>query len=531
MNSRFIMTVVIISMVLSFTTTVLAITPDIKANGSGNSITIGTDDTLSITVSLSAESSSGVNCDWWVAADTPFGWFYYDLVTPWAYAGSSYTELSTTYQGALFDLSPYDVLNMSGLPVGTYNFYFAIDTNKNGALDFDELYYDSIEVTVGTTITTPGGQISLIIPIDALPEGVTLEDIKIRDVIDDPEFSVESDGEPALAVVLLEPVGLELSKPVTLTVRQLPVEDPIRQLFVLHISGEDAGQSAELITGVESEIDPETNKLTASIPLTHFSFVTVVHVQDLVKAEITSSVSEALFGESFEATLKATRTAAPGELIKTITFTDDGSKWLFYMSDPWTLMGKARGARSVGPRTIENVPPTTSLTGQTFTSKVMFECIKGGGFSSMGYSANATFKLRKVWDSPEFGVTEEGLESKYDTYTDAVSIDCDMPKIVALAAPPFTTYTLSPGNPGGASSFLWSGQDCGSATGVSTDTMVWKHGGEGAEDCKHEGVAHPDTTITLLVTGTFPISGESYKLRCTYQSAASGEGPECTRIQ
>lgn len=60
----FIMTVVIISMVLSFTTTVLAITPEIKANGSGNSITIGTGDSLSITASLSAGTFTGANCDW-----------------------------------------------------------------------------------------------------------------------------------------------------------------------------------------------------------------------------------------------------------------------------------------------------------------------------------------------------------------------------------------------------------------------------------------------------------------------------------
>ena len=47
--------------------------PDIKANGSGGPITLGTSDILSINVSLSANSSLGVDCDWWVVADTPFG--------------------------------------------------------------------------------------------------------------------------------------------------------------------------------------------------------------------------------------------------------------------------------------------------------------------------------------------------------------------------------------------------------------------------------------------------------------------------
>ena len=99
-----------------------------------------------------------------------------------------------------------------------------------------------------------------------------------------------------------------------------------------------------------------------------------------------------------------------------------------------------------------------------------------------------------------------------------------MPKIVASAAPPLTTYTLSPEIPS-ATHFVWSGADCGSVTDSIKSTMVWDHGREG---CEHAGEAHPGTEITALVNGTFPISGESFELRCTYVSAASGEGEECT---
>ncbi len=151
--NRFIMTVVIISMVLSFTTAVLAVTPDIKANGSGNSITIGTSDTLSITVSISAGDFTGVNCDWWVAESAPDGWYYYSLSTSWTSAGSSYTGLSPTYQGALFDLGSYSVLNTSGLSVGTHTYYFAVDTNVNGTLDMDQIYFDSVVVNVAAGVS------------------------------------------------------------------------------------------------------------------------------------------------------------------------------------------------------------------------------------------------------------------------------------------------------------------------------------------------------------------------------------------
>lgn len=40
------------------------------------------------------------------------------------------------------------VLNTSGLPVGTYTFYFGVDMNMNASLDFNQLYYDGVVVDV-----------------------------------------------------------------------------------------------------------------------------------------------------------------------------------------------------------------------------------------------------------------------------------------------------------------------------------------------------------------------------------------------
>ena len=56
-------------------------TPDIKANGSDSQITIGTNDTLSISVGIDANGSLGVESDWWVVAETPSGLQYYDLTS------------------------------------------------------------------------------------------------------------------------------------------------------------------------------------------------------------------------------------------------------------------------------------------------------------------------------------------------------------------------------------------------------------------------------------------------------------------
>lgn len=101
-------------------------------------------------VSLSAGTGLGVNADWWVAANTPLGWFYYNLASGWTFVGDP-SGLIVTYQGPLFDLIPaVEILNfsVSGLPSGPYTFYFGVDTNMNGIIDFDELFFDSAEIEV-----------------------------------------------------------------------------------------------------------------------------------------------------------------------------------------------------------------------------------------------------------------------------------------------------------------------------------------------------------------------------------------------
>ncbi len=119
--------------------------PDIKANGSDGPITIKPADTLSVTISLDSGNGVGMNADWWMVAETSGGWYHLDLLCDcWK------PSLFVTYLSPLYNLSPREVLNMSGLPVGTYKFYFAVDMNMNGHLDMGQLYYDSVTVTVST---------------------------------------------------------------------------------------------------------------------------------------------------------------------------------------------------------------------------------------------------------------------------------------------------------------------------------------------------------------------------------------------
>ncbi|MEW6606757.1 MAG: right-handed parallel beta-helix repeat-containing protein [bacterium] len=115
--------------------------PDVKANGSDGTIT--TSGPVSITIELNSGGYAGQNADWWHVAETPFGWYRYQV------SGNTWVPgLTVSYQGPLFDLTPpFNTLNTS-LPSGTYTIYFGVDMNMNGVIDFDSLYYDRVVVIV-----------------------------------------------------------------------------------------------------------------------------------------------------------------------------------------------------------------------------------------------------------------------------------------------------------------------------------------------------------------------------------------------
>lgn len=117
--------------------------PDITANGSDGPITIPHGTNLTLTVTLDPGGYSGENADWWTAAISPFGYYWYTQ-QGWV---KSDTPIRV-YGGSLFTLPPYDVLDTTNLPIGAYDFYFGVDLLMNGSLDFDQLYYDLVEVTV-----------------------------------------------------------------------------------------------------------------------------------------------------------------------------------------------------------------------------------------------------------------------------------------------------------------------------------------------------------------------------------------------
>lgn len=116
--------------------------PDIKAKGSDVPVTINQGNLLSVTVTLDPGSRDGEDADWWVAATSPFGLFWFTLDRGWVSSDSPIR----VHGGPLFSLSPYIILEMSTLPVGDYTFYFGVDDNMDNVLN--ATYLDSVLVTI-----------------------------------------------------------------------------------------------------------------------------------------------------------------------------------------------------------------------------------------------------------------------------------------------------------------------------------------------------------------------------------------------
>ncbi len=85
----------------------------------------------------------GEDADWWVLGRASSGWYCYKASTD-----SWKPGICVGHQGPLFNLSPYEVLNMTGLPAGLYTFYFGVDLNMNGSVDCDQISCDFVEVEI-----------------------------------------------------------------------------------------------------------------------------------------------------------------------------------------------------------------------------------------------------------------------------------------------------------------------------------------------------------------------------------------------
>ncbi len=120
-------------------------------NDMDDTFTITSNSSLTATVQMDAGEQTGEPADWWIAANTPVGWFYYQYPGMWHTLVNGVKGLAPAYQGNLFSLNdPLEILRVAGLPVGAYTFYFGVDTKVNGLVDagfYDWVAFEVVEAT------------------------------------------------------------------------------------------------------------------------------------------------------------------------------------------------------------------------------------------------------------------------------------------------------------------------------------------------------------------------------------------------
>jgi len=99
----------------------------------------------SFSISLQAGDQANIEADWWLLAFTSSGWYYYQLTGGWA------SGLTTTLQAALFDFDTVTLSDLNGLPVGDHTLYFAVDTNQNGQVDIEHLFYNAVAMSIASS--------------------------------------------------------------------------------------------------------------------------------------------------------------------------------------------------------------------------------------------------------------------------------------------------------------------------------------------------------------------------------------------
>ncbi len=119
----------------------------IRVNGSAEDITVTAADDAEIMVSLDPDILTGQEADWWLLQLTPEGEYYFLA------AGAG----EMVQSDALFSVAPYSqmglrrledhsLLTLSCLPIGPHFFAFAVDLDKNGVLNANNISFDVIRV-------------------------------------------------------------------------------------------------------------------------------------------------------------------------------------------------------------------------------------------------------------------------------------------------------------------------------------------------------------------------------------------------
>jgi hypothetical protein len=105
-------------------------------------VTIASDDSLAISLQLTAGSTAGIPVEMLITAQAGSATFYFDAIS-WGWLPGE----GITYSGAIVDVPEFELFSIANSPVGTYDFNFDLqyDISHDGT---KESTSDTVRVTV-----------------------------------------------------------------------------------------------------------------------------------------------------------------------------------------------------------------------------------------------------------------------------------------------------------------------------------------------------------------------------------------------
>ena len=104
---------------------------NIQANGSDGPVTVAAGQPVAVSVAVQPGDNAGALMDWWILADTPFGWYSYG---PQGWISG----MESLVTAPLADVTETRILDVT-LPPGDYIFYEAVEDPANGSVGCDSV--------------------------------------------------------------------------------------------------------------------------------------------------------------------------------------------------------------------------------------------------------------------------------------------------------------------------------------------------------------------------------------------------------
>ena len=356
------------------------------------------------------------------------------------------------------------------------------------------------------------GDVTLSIPKDALPEGVSPSDVKIENIGAE-DLAVSIEDADVVAAYRLLPDGLVLSEPATVSL-QLPAASLSGDLLLVHLTAEGLSP----IDDLKVTIDDAGKVATLEATITHFSDLTAIQARFF---DIGLGLTEHVYkvGESFPVTVVVRSTGRGWGL-------QQFQKGIVTVkaAQPMLLFGFWTGkAPALLPNLVDE-RPSISLFEGSYTNTQMFTCAEEASVSVV-YRENLSYFLEQQ------ALADDGSRAARHipggggeiAIFEQETVDCVLvPPIEAKYDENYTTTYSIDVDPAAGYRFGWSGPNCGSTSGTDQPVMSWVHGDEDNKVCKHAVDEHEDAIISVLV-----VAPDGREWRCTRKGSATGTGELC----